>query len=158
MWAFQGICVGPQKSVRGIRESRLTCSTLYSLHLYLTDRLNKKDLAVIQNYLAKVAHKWIDIGVQLELDPENFKSNQRSSDRDSLRQMILTWLKGKESVPTWRALCTALRSAAVDESGIANKIEEKHLALVREEKPLPVTEECQDTISISKVGNALAIT
>ena len=87
-------------------------------------------MAVIQNYLAKTTSKWVDIGVQLELDPEyleNLRGRKKSSDNDNLRQMILTWLKGEGAEPTWRALCDALRAAAVDEAKIAKTIEEERL-------------------------------
>ena len=44
--------------------------------------------------------------------------------------MILTWLKGEVPVPTWRALCDALRAAAVDEAGVAERIEKEQLVVM----------------------------
>lgn len=116
-------------------------------------QLNKKDLAAVQNYLARATHKWVDIGVQLELDPEyleNLRSNKKSSDKDNMRRMILTWLKGEEVVPTWTSLCAALRAAAVDEVAIADKIEGEKLPTTDkvEEESIPTAhkeEKDQDT-------------
>lgn len=111
-------------------------------------------MAAIQNYLARATHKWVDIGVQLELDPEyleNLRSNKKSSDKDNLRRMVLTWLKGEEIVPTWRSLCAALRAAAVEEVEIADKIEEEKLPTAPEE------EEDQDTVNQASHGTNIDI-
>lgn len=48
--------------------------------------------------------------------------------------MVLTWLKGEECVPTWKALCDALRAPAVGEIGIAEQIEREQLQYSGEEQ------------------------
>ena len=100
------------------------------LILVLDQQLTKKDLAAIQNYLAKATDKWIDIGVQLKVDPdylEELTKNEQSSSRDNTRRMILTWLKSEEGIPTWQALCDALRTPAVDEIAVAERIEREQV-------------------------------
>ena len=96
--------------------------------LFIIEQLSKKNLAAIQNYLVKIKEKWIDLGVQLNLDPDyldDLSKNQSSSDGDKLRQLLLTWLKGEKGgeVPTWKELCRALRTPSLDEAAIAEVIE-----------------------------------
>ena len=101
-----------------------------SLFNHYSGALSKKDLAAIQNSLAKITHKWTDIGIQLEMDPdylEKLRNQPNSSDSSNLRQMILTWLNGDDPVPTWSALCKALRAPAVEEEAIACCIEEEKI-------------------------------
>lgn len=96
----------------------------------IANALSKKDLASIQNYLASIKHKWEDIGVQLKLDPEYLESlsnKQNSTDSNNMRKMVLAWLTGKDQVATWKMLCQALRSPAVDEVGIAERIEREEM-------------------------------
>ncbi len=106
-----------------------------ALNRYHVGQLSKGDLATIQNYLAKIKHKWIDIGVQLELDPEyleELSTKRNSSDGDNMRRMILRWLTRKFPVAGWQALCDALRTPAVDEAGIAERIEEEKIMLIND--------------------------
>jgi hypothetical protein len=111
-------------------------------------------LGAIQNYLAKVTEKWIDIGVQLKLDPEyleNLKSSKKSPDKDNMRRMILTWLKGDETTPTWSALCAALRAAAVNETEIADKVEEERLSSDAPVRQNLLPAESENTSSLGKL-------
>lgn len=108
---------------------------ILSCFYHSDQQLTKKDLAAIQNYLVKITDKWIDIGIQLEMDPdylESLNKNKKSSSKDKLRQMVLTWLKGDG--PTWKALCDALKSAAVDEVGVAERIEKEKLLSYAEDE------------------------
>lgn len=65
------------------------------------------------------------------MDPEYLEKLRKKKTKllvkDKLRKMLLTWLKGEEPQPTWKALCDALRSAAVDEVGVAERIEKDKL-------------------------------
>ena len=91
--------------------------------------LSKRDLAAVLNYLTEIKHKWIDIGIQLELDPEELekKTKDNSSAGDSMRTMLLDWLKGDDPLPTWKALSSALRMPAVNETTIAGVIESERV-------------------------------
>lgn len=87
-------------------------------------------MAAVQNYLAEIKHKWIDVGIQLELDPvklEQLGAKERSSDGDNLRRMLLDWLLGDDPLPSWSALCFALRTPAVNEIRIASVIEREQV-------------------------------
>ena len=64
------------------------------------------------------------------MDPdylEGLNNQPNSSDSSSFRQMILSWLNGDDPVPTWKALCKALRAPAVDEEEIAGCIEKEKI-------------------------------
>ena len=43
------------------------------LFLYDYGRLTKRDLAVVLNYLVEIKRKWFDVGIQLDLDPEELE-------------------------------------------------------------------------------------
>ena len=78
----------------------------------------------------QVRHKWFDIGVQLNLDPEDLQKlmiNGKLSDNDRLRNMCLDWLLGQEPVPSWRGLCAALRMPAVNEARLASVVEKERI-------------------------------
>ena len=71
----------------------------------------KQDLAVVLNYLVEIKRKWFDVGIQLDLDPEELERlllNDKYINNDRLRKVLLDWLLGEEPVPTWRSLCAAL--------------------------------------------------
>lgn len=94
--------------------------------------------------------------MQLQLDPEyleKLSSKKRSSDNDNLRKMLLTWLKGEypEAIPTWRALHDALRTSAVDEVRIADKIKEEKGLLFTDQREMESLTEVDPTESGSYV-------
>lgn len=65
----------------------------------------------------------------MELDPEELekRANNKFSAVDNMRGMLLEWLRGQEPIPTWRALSSALRMPAVNETRIASVIERERV-------------------------------
>jgi len=51
--------------------------------------------------------------------------NAKLSDNDRLRKTCLDWLLGQEPMPTWRGLCAALRTPAVNEMRLATVVEKE---------------------------------
>ncbi len=69
----------------------------------------------------------------MELDPEyleELSTKRNSSDGDNIRRIILKWLTRNCPVPKWQVLCEALRTPAVDEVGIAERIEKEKIMLI----------------------------
>ena len=85
---------------------------------------------MVLNYLVEIKRKWFDVGIQLDLDPEELEKlllNDKYTNNDRLRKVLLDWLLGEEPVPTWRSLCAALRTPSVNETRVASVIERERI-------------------------------
>ena len=63
-------------------------------------------------------------------DPEELEKlllNDKYTNNDRLRKVLLDWLLGEEPVPTWRSLCAALRTPSVNETRVARVIERERI-------------------------------
>ena len=85
------------------------------------------DLKTVCDELGTLKYKKFEIGVQLGIAYHKLKEFEK--ELDPLAAAIDYWLKGnaKEGLPcSWQSIVAALRSPAVDEAGLAGKIEEKY--------------------------------
>ena len=103
---------------------------MHEIFLYDPDKLTIKDQASVQGYLSILTDKWTEIGLELRLDPgylDKLKARHKLSEKDRLGKVISSWLKQKhgKSVPTWKALCSALRSRDVCGTQVAELIERR---------------------------------
>ena len=85
---------------------------------------------MVLNYLVEIKRKWFDVGIQLDLDPEELEKlllNDKYTNNDRLWKVLLDWLLGEEPVPTWRSLCASLRSPSVNETSVVSVIERERI-------------------------------
>ena len=85
---------------------------------------------MVLNYLIEIKQKWFDVSIQLDLDPEELEKhllNEKYTNNDRLRKVLLDWLLGEEPVPTWKSLCAALRTPSVNETRLASVIERERI-------------------------------
>ena len=77
--------------------------------------------------LNKVASKWENIGIMLDVDSgrlENIKHNNSKSCEECLREMLKEWLKQSHPAPSWKAMVEALDD--VEEPKLAAELKEKY--------------------------------
>ena len=89
----------------------------------------KPKLKDLENELTPIATKWREIGIQLDLTPEELEIinvEEKDSIRRKLISMLTKWLKQVIPQPSWKGLVVALSSQAVDEEGLATKLEQKY--------------------------------
>ena len=80
------------------------------------------DLAVVLDELHDVRKMWYEIGLRLQLPVEDLEiiSSEHKNDQQSLRRVILLWLKS--GTATWAKLCDALSNRTVGEMTLADKL------------------------------------
>lgn len=85
-------------------------------------QLSKQDLKQVRNFLHDIRHKWYDLGIELNITPEDLDDlkSRCSTPVDFLREMIRLWLKSV-GPPTWKVLANALGSKAINEVKLAQK-------------------------------------
>ena len=85
---------------------------------------------VVLNYLVEIKRKWFDVSIQLDIDPEELEKhllNDKYTNNNRLRKVLLDWLLGEEPVPTWRSLCATLQTPSVNETRLASVIERERI-------------------------------
>ena len=91
----------------------------------LTKSLTKKDFKQVQNALWKSRTKWMDIGIELNVDFEDLeviKKNHPNDTDECFRSMVMKLLEKIDPPPTWRVLVDALQSPAVSRAELADTI------------------------------------
>ena len=88
--------------------------------------LSMEDLATILRELYEARSKWMDLGVQLELDVSELESiREKYSDNPDkcFREMFISWLKSSSKVPkTWKTLVDVLKQPAIGYGVLGEKI------------------------------------
>ncbi len=76
----------------------------------MSDYLTTSDLKKVRNYLWEVRTKWFDIGIELNLKPDQLDviKCDHSNVQDCYTQMLREWLAQIDPLPTWSALVVAL--------------------------------------------------
>ena len=83
-------------------------------------------LKLLQRELYKVADKWEDIGIQLDIDEDllcKVKSDNHG-DKNCLREMLRIWLKRESPQSSWTDLAEGLEY--LEEEDLAKKLKEKY--------------------------------
>ena len=91
----------------------------------LTKPLTKKDFKQVQNALWNARTKWMDIGIELNVDFEDLeviKKNHPNDTDECFRSMVMKLLEKIDPPPTWRVLVDALQSPAVSRAELADTI------------------------------------
>ena len=84
-----------------------------------------KDL--LTELLTKVASKWMNIGIMLDLEQGKLKTVKADHGSDSescLREMLQIWLNQVDSPPTWSAMAKAIES--IGDSELAKDLKTKY--------------------------------
>ena len=80
------------------------------------------------------AHKWEDIGIELEVDEHTLhqiKKEHNDDSRKCLREMLRSWLHRIDPPPSWAAITDALQSLGDKE--LAIQLRDKYIPLGHEE-------------------------
>ena len=97
----------------------ITCSK----HLIAAPKL--KDL--LKELCSKVAHKWENIGVMLEIEEgllSKVKEDNKGDSSGCLREMFKIWLKKTDPPPAWLAVINALED--LGEHQLAESLSKKY--------------------------------
>lgn len=94
-----------------------------------TSKLNGDDLCDVLEAVHDAHSQWHGIGLQLRLPPPTLEGIEKeySNSKDMLREMLKHWLKQVTPMPSWVTLIEALRSKTVNEQGLAEELEKKHI-------------------------------
>ena len=99
--------------------------------LFIIDVLTEADLSTLMNLLQPVAYRWNDLCLQLgvlQSDLNNIAANpmrMSGAPNTFLQDGLYIWLQKEPASCTIPALCEALKSPAVDETALANEVEER---------------------------------
>ena len=91
--------------------------------------LSLDDLGEVKEGLYTARTKWYDVGLKLKVPIDTLDSirSQYDNHGDQLCEMLKPWLKGAaKSNPKWKVLVEVLRSHLIDESKLADSLEEKY--------------------------------
>ena len=86
-----------------------------------------EDLGIVLTELFGVREKWFNIGLQLSVpvkDLQRIFSEHKNDHSTALRLMLVKWLEMGEA--SWKSLSRALSSQIVEESTLANKLQQKY--------------------------------
>ena len=84
-------------------------------------------LKLLQKELYKIAKKWEDIGIQLDIDDDllgKVKSDNHGDSKNCLREMLRIWVKNMDPQPSWTDLAEALK--VLEEDEVAQRLKDKY--------------------------------
>ena len=92
-------------------------------------RLTLSSLATVRGALHRVRSKWEDIGIELlsKNDTDAIKMEKGNNVGGCLTEMLSVYLRRANPEPSWSSIVAALKASAVDESQLAQELEEKYL-------------------------------
>ena len=82
---------------------------------------------LLRELLSKVASKWENIGVLLNVDDgrlSNIKVDNHGESRDCLREMLRIWLKKVDPPPSWNDIIEALE--CLGEERLSQELKERY--------------------------------
>ena len=86
--------------------------------------LCRLDLKQVRDLIFEVQDKWLDIGIELEVDIDDLlkiKSEYKNNPAACLREMIRAWLKFYDPLPSLKSLSEVLRSKYVNAKELAEQ-------------------------------------
>ena len=84
-------------------------------------------LKFLQKELYKIAKKWEDIGIQLDIDDDllvKVKSDNHEDNKNCLREMLRIWVKKVDPQPSWTDLAESL--GFLEEDELAQRLKDKY--------------------------------
>ena len=102
----------------------MTLCTYHLVVIFVASILTLGDLNFVYKNLIKAAGDWLDLGLDLGLDPGTLKDikDEYRRNKDCLREMIAARLK--TGPLTYSEICQSLRSPTVERNDVAETIEE----------------------------------
>jgi len=84
-------------------------------------------LKTVFRALHSVCHKWLNIGLELDVPESQLKiiETDRIGSEERMRTMLDYWLNNYPLL-SWKVLVDALKATTVGESRLAKELEEKH--------------------------------
>ena len=98
----------------------------------MADRLTKDHLKIVRNALYKAASKWYDVGLELDISPDDLNTIKKAnSDNppDCLREMLTHWLSRVDPEPSWNDIIFALYNPAVNYPALAEEIKQEYCSI-----------------------------
>ena len=86
-------------------------------------------LRLLQRELYKVADKWEDIGIQLDIDVDMLEKVKLENQEDSkkcLREMLKIFIKKEDVQPSWRDIVDTLAMDCLEEKELAKQLRDKY--------------------------------
>ena len=84
------------------------------IHIEIASNDNKPKLKdLLSELLTKVASKWMNIGIMLDIEQgklSTVKADHGSDSESCLREMLQIWLSQVEPSPTWSTMAKAIKS------------------------------------------------
>ena len=77
--------------------------------------------------------KWFHLGVELGLRPSSLEAIRKKFSDDPAEcfsQMLMDWLAGQDSEPTWKSVSSALNALPVHLPALAKAVEAKYIQAV----------------------------
>ena len=87
------------------------------------DHLNESDLVGVYKSVFRARARWYNIGLNLNIPSSDLEIHKELSPNEALREVLKTWLRQTNPVPTWSRLIEALRSPTVGEYQLAQELE-----------------------------------
>ena len=87
------------------------------------------DLKEVRSCIWDAQVKWFHLGVELGLHPsslEAIRKKFRDDPAECFSQMLMDWLAGQGSKPTWKNVSSALNAPAVHLPALAKAVEMKY--------------------------------
>lgn len=85
--------------------------------------LVSKNLPKVQTLIWKAREKWFNLGLELGVDEVSLKVLKQQHDVDTcFREMLSSWLKMIDPLPTWEGLLAALKAPPVGHSRLAKQV------------------------------------
>ncbi len=120
-------------------KKKLSLCTYHLLVILVASTLALNDLNSVYKNLIKAAGDWLDLGLDLGLDPGTLKNikDDYHRNKDCLREMLAARLK--TGPLTYSDICQSLRSPTVDRNDVAVAIEEAYTGMNSHEAITPTT-------------------
>ena len=125
---------------------------LHEYKLY-TGQLTVKDLKTVRKAIWDARMKWMDIGVELDLDITDLNAIESMHRGDIGRcfvEMLTLWLKQVDIPPTWSAIVAALREPIIGFEPLAEIVDSKYANVHQSSKASDITNSGRTTESRGK--------
>lgn len=98
----------------------------------ITDHLSTNDLRTVLDEIFHIRSKWFSLGIQLKMNPDDLEAIKvrHNNDPDAcLLDLLTTWLKNLDPKPTWESLASALKSKALGNEQLSERVRQKYLTM-----------------------------
>ena len=92
--------------------------------------MTSKDLRTVRDAVWDARTKWMNIGIELDLQQSDLtaiEAAHRSDIGRCLTEMLTLWLKQVDPPPTWSKMVAALQHRIIGEGELAEQVESKYV-------------------------------